>query len=39
MKTYIIIANGKEYTFTSKREVDKFYINSFLEGLSVYEKR
>lgn len=37
MKQYIIVVNGIEYQFTSKREADKFFVDAFLEGKSVYE--
>lgn len=39
MKKYIIISNGKEYIFTNKRKADSFFIDEFLNGNSVYEKK
>lgn len=39
MKKYIIISNGKEYVFISKRKADAFFIDEFLSGNSVYEKK
>lgn len=40
MKQYIVVVNGKEYLFTSKRESNKLFVDAFLSGKSVfcYEK-
>lgn len=44
-KQFIVIVEGKEYPFASKRKADAFFIDSFLSGLSVnykstsYEKK
>lgn len=38
IKQYIVIVEGKEYTFASKRKADKFFIDGFLSGLSVNTK-
>lgn len=36
-KVFIIVVNEKQYQFTSKRKADKFFIEAFLSGKSVYE--
>lgn len=36
-RIFIIVVNGKEYHFTSKKEADKFFIDAFLNGGSVHE--
>ena len=38
-KIFILVINGNEYDFTSKREADKFLIDAFLDGKSVHLKQ
>ena len=38
-KIFIVVVNGKEYDFTSKREADNAFIDAFLDGKSVYLKQ
>ena len=37
MKKYVIVINGTEFVYNSKKEADNAFIDAFLNGDSVYE--